>query len=108
MKSSEFNKLIEQRRLGSTAHRAPPAARLPAGEPASDSGGAQTPGASSGLNCNSAFYKPRKTPVTIRLDADVLDWFKRHAAHRGYQTEINRVLRLYVTEREKRRADASS
>lgn len=49
-------------------------------------------------------YRPLKQPVTIRLDADVLTWFKEHAAGRGYQSEINRVLRHYVMEAEKRRA----
>src|SRR3546814_14745516 len=43
-------------------------------------------------------YKPVKKPVTLRLDADVVAWFKDHAEGRGYQTEINRVLRLYITE----------
>jgi uncharacterized protein (DUF4415 family) len=47
-------------------------------------------------------YRALKQPVTIRLDADVLAWFKEHA-DRGYQTEINRVLRRHVTEQEKRR-----
>ena len=41
-------------------------------------------------------YKPRKKPVTLRLDIDVVTWFKDHAQSRGYQTEINRVLRRYV------------
>ncbi|WP_034999162.1 BrnA antitoxin family protein [Beijerinckia mobilis] len=41
-------------------------------------------------------YRPLKKPVTIRLDADVVDWFKNHAQEGGYQTEINRVLRLHV------------
>ena len=35
-----------------------------------------------------------KHAVTIRLDADVLDWFK--AQGKGYQTRINAVLRLYM------------
>lgn len=35
-----------------------------------------------------------KKQVTLRLDADVLDYF-RHAGHR-YQTHINAVLRSYV------------
>lgn len=52
----------------------------------------------------SAFYRPVKQRVTIRLDADVLEWFKRHAEGRGYQTEINRVLRRHVVDAEKRRA----
>jgi len=41
-------------------------------------------------------YKPLKKPVTLRLDADVVDWFKDHAETGGYQTEINRVLRRHV------------
>jgi uncharacterized protein (DUF4415 family) len=43
-------------------------------------------------------YRPIKKPVTLRLDADVVTWFKEHARDRGYQTEINRVLRRYVAE----------
>jgi uncharacterized protein (DUF4415 family) len=49
-------------------------------------------------------YRPLKQPVTIRLDADVLAWFKEHATSGGYQTEINRVLRHHVAEADKRRA----
>jgi uncharacterized protein (DUF4415 family) len=49
-------------------------------------------------------YRPLKKPVTIRLDADVLTWFKEHTADGGYQTEINRVLRNHVLEAEKGRA----
>ncbi len=49
-------------------------------------------------------YRPLKQPVTLRLDADVLTWFKEHATSGGYQTEINRVLRHHVAETEKRRA----
>ena len=43
-------------------------------------------------------YRPVKQPVTIRLDADVIAWFKDHAESRGYQSEINRVLRRHVAE----------
>jgi uncharacterized protein (DUF4415 family) len=50
------------------------------------------------------FYRPRKQPVTLRLDADVLAWFKDNAQGRGYQTEINSVLRRHVGEALKRRA----
>ena len=49
-------------------------------------------------------YRPLKQPVTIRLDADILAWFKEHALRGGYQTEINRVLRQHVTDAEKKRA----
>ncbi len=51
-----------------------------------------------------AFYRPIKLPVTIRLDADVLAWFKQHAASGSYQKEINNVLRRHVDEAMKRRA----
>jgi uncharacterized protein (DUF4415 family) len=44
------------------------------------------------------FFRPVKTPVTIRLDADLLEWYKAHAEHGRYQTEINRALRLYMQE----------
>lgn len=37
---------------------------------------------------------PPKKPVTLRLDADVLEWFKRQG--RGYQTRINKLLRAYM------------
>ena len=35
-----------------------------------------------------------KEPVSIRLDADVLEFFKRDG--KGYQTRINTVLRSYM------------
>ena len=35
-----------------------------------------------------------KQMVSLRLDSDVLDWFKRQG--KGYQTKINAVLRAYV------------
>ena len=38
-------------------------------------------------------YRPLKRHVTMRLDADVIEWFKERAQGRGYQSEINRVLR---------------
>lgn len=43
---------------------------------------------------------PGKTRITIRLDDDVLDWFRdeAHAAGGGsYQTLINLALRQYIT-----------
>lgn len=49
-------------------------------------------------------YRALKQPVTIRLDADVLTWFKERAGGRGYQTEINRVLRRHVAGQDKKRA----
>lgn len=50
------------------------------------------------------YYRPVKQPVTIRLDADVLAWFKENATSGGYQTEINRVLRKHALEADKKRA----
>ena len=38
--------------------------------------------------------RPTKVPVGIKLDDDVLAWFK--ARGKGYQTRINAVLRRYV------------
>jgi uncharacterized protein (DUF4415 family) len=43
------------------------------------------------------FYRPVKQQLTLRLDADVVAWFKSHAtSDEGYQTRINRALRDYV------------
>lgn len=35
-----------------------------------------------------------KRMVSLRLDSNVLDWFRRQG--KGYQTKINAVLRAYV------------
>ena len=37
---------------------------------------------------------PKKAQLTIRLDQDVLEWLRRRG--RGYQTEINALLRAYM------------
>jgi uncharacterized protein (DUF4415 family) len=34
-----------------------------------------------------------KQPITIRLDADLLEWLRKQ---KGYQTRINAVLRTYM------------
>jgi uncharacterized protein (DUF4415 family) len=47
------------------------------------------------------FYRPVKKQITLRLDAHVLEWF-RQSASKGYQTDINRVLRDYVEAQEKK------
>ncbi len=36
----------------------------------------------------------RKAQLTLRLDGDVLDWFRQQG--RGYQTKINSLLRAYM------------
>ncbi len=38
--------------------------------------------------------KSGKAQLTIRVDKDVLMWFKSHG--RGYQTQINALLRAYM------------
>ena len=43
------------------------------------------------------FYRPVKQQITLRLDADIIAWFKSHArGGRGYQTDINGALREHV------------
>ena len=43
------------------------------------------------------FYRPVKQQITLRLDADVVKWFKMQTPDgRGYQTGINRALREYI------------
>ena len=53
--------------------------------------------AKSGVDAILTFYRPLKKPVTLRLDADVLAWFKKDG--KRYQTRINGALRR-VMERE--------
>ena len=49
------------------------------------------------------FYRPVKKQITLRLDADIIAWFKANARDgRGYQTDINGALREHV-----RRVDRS-
>ena len=40
------------------------------------------------------FYRPIKKQITLRLDADVLEWFKQKGDK--YQTRINEALRDYI------------
>jgi uncharacterized protein (DUF4415 family) len=48
-------------------------------------------------------YRPIKKAITLRVDADVLAWFKKQGP--GYQTRINRVLRRVMMEERKRSAE---
>lgn len=43
---------------------------------------------------NAQIKLPEKQSVTIRLDTDVLGWFKQQG--KGYQTRINKLLRSYM------------
>lgn len=40
-----------------------------------------------------------KRQLTLRLDSDVIDWFKKQG--QGYQTKMNALLRAYMQEHEK-------
>jgi len=47
------------------------------------------------------YYRPVKQQLTLRLDADLIAWFRKHAKDgRGYQSNINQALREYVEARE--------
>lgn len=46
---------------------------------------------------------PGKTRITIRIDDDVLEWFRQQVNEAGggnYQTLINRALREYIERRQ--------
>jgi uncharacterized protein (DUF4415 family) len=45
---------------------------------------------------------PKKKAISIRMDDDVLDFFKKQGP--GYQRRINAVLRSYMQARRKKRA----
>ncbi len=44
----------------------------------------------------------RKTPLTLRIDSDVLDWYRKTGP--GYQTRINALLRAYMEEHQRKSA----
>jgi len=46
-------------------------------------------------------WPTRKAVVTMRLDADLLAWFRQQ---RGYQTRINAILRTYMKAHDRDRA----
>ena len=53
------------------------------------------------------FYRPIKQQLTLRIDADVVAWFKsRTPKGEGYQTNMNRALREHI-QRQVRRRKAS-
>ncbi len=43
---------------------------------------------------HSEWYKPKKSDLHMKIDTDVLQWFKSRG--KGYQTKINEVLRNYA------------
>ncbi len=46
------------------------------------------------------FYRPVKSQVTMRIDADVLAWFKSQGG--PYQTAVNAALREHVERKSKK------
>jgi uncharacterized protein (DUF4415 family) len=48
----------------------------------------------------SRWDRPRKLQVSLRMDAEVVDWLKSKGP--GYQTRINRILRRVMMEGKKR------
>ena len=49
------------------------------------------------------FYRPIKKQITLRIDADLIEWFRQHtSSDAGYQTRINEALRAFVTQQVKR------
>lgn len=47
------------------------------------------------------FFRPVKKQLTLRIDADLIEWFKTHTPNgEGYQTRINSALREYVARRD--------
>jgi len=42
------------------------------------------------------FYRPIKRQITLRIDVDLLEWFRAQGGK--YQTHINAALREYVQE----------
>ena len=55
------------------------------------------------------FYQPKKQTTTIRLDDDVVLFFKKQAAEQkvGYQTLLNAALRTYIKEQTQKYGDSS-
>ncbi|HLZ42727.1 MAG TPA: BrnA antitoxin family protein [Candidatus Sulfotelmatobacter sp.] len=48
----------------------------------------------------SRWNRPRKQRISLRVDTEVVDWFKSKGP--GYQTRINRILRRVMREGKKR------
>jgi uncharacterized protein (DUF4415 family) len=47
---------------------------------------------------------PKKKPISIRVDEDVLDYFKAEGA--GYQRRMNAVLRSYMEQKKRKKERA--
>ena len=49
---------------------------------------------------DSRWNRPRKRRISLRVDIEVVDWFKSKGP--GYQTRMNRILRRVMLEGKKR------
>jgi uncharacterized protein (DUF4415 family) len=47
------------------------------------------------------FYRPIKQQLTVRIDADVLEWLKSQG--RGYQSRLNDILRTAMLDKVRHR-----
>lgn len=48
-----------------------------------------------------SMYHAVKHQITLRLDGDIIDWFRRRAPEgKGYQSDINGALRKYIADAE--------
>ncbi|MFZ3042779.1 MAG: BrnA antitoxin family protein [Thiobacillus sp.] len=45
------------------------------------------------------FYRPIKQQLTVRIDADVLEWLKSQG--KGYQSRLNEILRAAMLDKER-------
>lgn len=52
----------------------------------------------------SRWNRPRKRRISLRVDIEVVDWFKSKGP--GYQTRINRILRRVMVEGKKRTGES--
>jgi hypothetical protein len=75
-------------------------------------GGAKKPGHAGGnggairpvavdMRALDVIWPRHKQPVNLRIDSDIIDWFRRGGA--GYQTRMNAVLRAFVDAQTRRR-----
>jgi uncharacterized protein (DUF4415 family) len=54
------------------------------------------------------FYRPVKQHLSVRIDADIVDWLKNNpnGGERGYQSRMNQILRTAMIESMKMNASA--
>ena len=55
------------------------------------------------IGAEARWNRPRKRRVSLRVDIEVVDWFKSKGP--GYQTRINRLLRWVMVEGKKREGE---